>query len=178
VLYDAGRLGAENLLEVTAYTLVLDGRFLRYWDELEDALVQLSVARGILDELAESAETSRDHALNTLDLPLTQPGRVVLSPKGSAPADGGSAWDEFIAGDGGVQDLLQRFTLDAAALFLWGHALNTLDLSLTQPGRVVLGPKGSAPADGGSEWDEFTNAFKTVRLRSRFRSSWTGSSTS
>jgi hypothetical protein len=55
-------------------------------------------------------------------------------------------------------------SIDAAALFLWGHALNTLDLSLTQPGRVVLGPKWSAPADGGSEWDEFTNAFKTVAV--------------
>jgi hypothetical protein len=63
-----------------------------------------------------------------------------------------------------VQDLLQRFTLDSAALFLWGHALNTLDMPLTQPGRVVLGPKGSAPADGGSEWDEFTNAFETVAV--------------
>jgi hypothetical protein len=63
-----------------------------------------------------------------------------------------------------VQDLLQRFTLDAAALFLWGHALNTLDLFLTQPGCVVLGPKGSAPADDGSEWDEFTNAFETVAV--------------
>jgi hypothetical protein len=63
-----------------------------------------------------------------------------------------------------VQELLQRFTLDSAALFLWGHALNTLDLPLTQPGRVVLGPKGSAPADGGSEWDEFTNAFETVAV--------------
>ena len=118
MLYDVGRLGAENLLEVTAYTLVLNGRFLRYRDELKNVLVQLSIARGILNELAESAETSRDHVLNTLDLPLTQPGRV------------------------------------------------------------VLGPKGSVPADGGSEWDEFTNAFKTVRLRSRFRSSWTGSSPS
>ena len=65
VLYDAGRLGAENLLETTAYTLILNGRFLRYRDELEDALVQLSVARGILDVLAESAETSRDQALAT-----------------------------------------------------------------------------------------------------------------
>jgi hypothetical protein len=39
-----------------------------------------------------------------------------------------------------AQDLLQRFTLDAAALFFWGHALNTLDLFkfLTQPGCVVL----------------------------------------
>jgi hypothetical protein len=59
---------------------------------------------------------------------------------------------------------LQRFTLDAAALFLWGTALNTLDQPLTQPGRVVLGPKGSAPADGGSEWDVFTNAFETLAV--------------
>lgn len=65
MLYDAGCLGAENLLEMTAYTLVLNGRFLRYRDEFEDALVQLSVARGILDELAESADTSRDQALAT-----------------------------------------------------------------------------------------------------------------
>jgi hypothetical protein len=63
-----------------------------------------------------------------------------------------------------IQDLLQRFTLDSAALFLWGTALNTLDQPLTQPGRVVLGPKGSAPADGTSEWDVFTNAFETVAV--------------
>ena len=62
------------------------------------------------------------------------------------------------------QDLLQRFALDSAALFLWGTALNTLDQPLTQPGRVVLGPKGSAPADGGGEWDVFTNAFETVAV--------------
>ena len=65
MLYDAGRLGAENLLEMAAYTLVLNGRFLRYRDEFDDALVQLSVARGILDELAEGADTSRDQALAT-----------------------------------------------------------------------------------------------------------------
>jgi len=64
-LYDAGRLGAANVLEMTAYTLILNGRFLRYRDEFEDALVQLCVARGILDELAERAETSRDQALAT-----------------------------------------------------------------------------------------------------------------
>ncbi|KAH9176998.1 hypothetical protein EDB89DRAFT_2204473 [Lactarius sanguifluus] len=42
-LYDAGRLGAEHILEMTAYMLVLNGRFLRYRDEFEDALVQLSM---------------------------------------------------------------------------------------------------------------------------------------
>jgi hypothetical protein len=64
-LYDAGRFGAANALEMTAYTLTLNGRFLRYRDEFEDALAQLSVARGILDEMAERAETSRDQALAT-----------------------------------------------------------------------------------------------------------------
>jgi signal recognition particle subunit SRP68 len=50
---------------MTAYMLILNGRFLRYRDEFEDALIQLSVARGILDELAERAQTSRDQALAT-----------------------------------------------------------------------------------------------------------------
>ena len=60
------RLSAENLLEATIYTLILKGRFLRYRDEFEEALVQLSVARGLLDELANSAGTSRDQALAVL----------------------------------------------------------------------------------------------------------------
>ncbi|KAI9460210.1 hypothetical protein BJY52DRAFT_288169 [Lactarius psammicola] len=64
-LYDGDRLGAEHILEMTAYMLILNGRFLRYRDEFEDALIQLSVARGILDELAERAQTSRDQALAT-----------------------------------------------------------------------------------------------------------------
>jgi signal recognition particle subunit SRP68 len=64
-LYDAGRLGEEHILEMTAFMLILNGRFLRYRDEFEDALIQLSVARGILDELAEGAQTSRDQALAT-----------------------------------------------------------------------------------------------------------------
>ncbi|KAJ7630414.1 hypothetical protein FB45DRAFT_915428 [Roridomyces roridus] len=65
-LYAASRLSAEHLLQVTIYTLILNGRFLRYRDEFDDALIQLSVARGLLDELATSAPTSRDQALATL----------------------------------------------------------------------------------------------------------------
>jgi signal recognition particle subunit SRP68 len=53
-------------LEVTIYTLILNGRFLRYRDDFEDALIQLSVARGLLDELAVRATTSRDQALAVL----------------------------------------------------------------------------------------------------------------
>ncbi|KAJ7226111.1 hypothetical protein GGX14DRAFT_423922 [Mycena pura] len=65
-LYATSRFSAENLLQVTVYTLILNGRFLRYRDDFEDALIQLSVARGLLDELAASAFTSRDQALATL----------------------------------------------------------------------------------------------------------------
>ncbi|KAF8870563.1 hypothetical protein CPB85DRAFT_1446023 [Mucidula mucida] len=47
-------------------TLILNGRFLRYREEFDDALVQLSVARHLLDELAGAARTSKDQALATL----------------------------------------------------------------------------------------------------------------
>jgi signal recognition particle subunit SRP68 len=59
-------MSAQNLLEVTVYTLVLNGRFLRYRDQFEDAIDQLSVARSLLDELAGAAMTSRDQALATV----------------------------------------------------------------------------------------------------------------
>ncbi|KAJ6569541.1 hypothetical protein B0H19DRAFT_1066254 [Mycena capillaripes] len=65
-LFAASRFSAENLFQVTVYTLILNGRFLRYRDEFDDALIQLSVARGLLDELAASAPTSRDQALAVL----------------------------------------------------------------------------------------------------------------
>ena len=65
-LYAASRLSAENLIEITVFTVILNGRFLRYRDDFEDALIQLSVARGLLDEFAQSAPTSRDQALATL----------------------------------------------------------------------------------------------------------------
>ncbi|KAH7926186.1 hypothetical protein BV22DRAFT_373123 [Leucogyrophana mollusca] len=62
----ASRLSAEGLIQVTIYTLIVNGRFLRYRDDFEDALIQLSVARHLLDELASRAVTSRDQALATL----------------------------------------------------------------------------------------------------------------
>ena len=65
-LYKLSHLEASSLIQATVYTLILNGRFLRYRDDFEDALIQLSVARGLLDELAERAETSRDQALATL----------------------------------------------------------------------------------------------------------------
>lgn len=65
-LYASSRLKAFSLIQATVYTLIVNGRFLRYRDNFEDALIQLSIARSLLDELAERAETSRDQALATL----------------------------------------------------------------------------------------------------------------
>ncbi|KAH7883995.1 hypothetical protein F5I97DRAFT_1897342 [Phlebopus sp. FC_14] len=65
-LYNNSLLAPSSLLQVTVYTLVLNGRFLRYRDSFDDALIQLCVARNLLDELAEMAETSRDQALAVL----------------------------------------------------------------------------------------------------------------
>ncbi|KAF5375208.1 hypothetical protein D9758_000005 [Tetrapyrgos nigripes] len=64
-LYTSSRLSALSLLEATIYTLILNGRFLRFRDDFDSALVQLSVARSLLDELADplNAPTSRDQAL-------------------------------------------------------------------------------------------------------------------
>lgn len=42
-----------------------------------------------------------------------------------------------------VQDLFARFTIDAAAEFLFGTQLNSLHAPLPEPGRSKLGPKGS-----------------------------------
>lgn len=64
-LYAASRFSAEDLAQVTAYTLILNGRFLRHRYDFEDALIQLSVSRNLLDELADKAVTSRDQALAT-----------------------------------------------------------------------------------------------------------------
>ncbi|TEB11105.1 hypothetical protein FA13DRAFT_1748786 [Coprinellus micaceus] len=65
-LYIHGRFSAENLIEATIYTIIVNGRFLRYRDEFDDALVQLSIARSLLDSLAGAATTSRDQALAVL----------------------------------------------------------------------------------------------------------------
>ncbi|KAG1889230.1 hypothetical protein F4604DRAFT_1915092 [Suillus subluteus] len=65
-LYASSRLSAEGLMQITIYTLILNGRFLRYRDNFEDAVIQLSVARHLLDELADRAVTSRDQALATV----------------------------------------------------------------------------------------------------------------
>lgn len=66
-LYASKRLPAENILELTIYTLILNGRFLRLREEqLQDALSQLSVAKYLLDNLCAQATSSRDQALATL----------------------------------------------------------------------------------------------------------------
>ncbi|THH30398.1 hypothetical protein EUX98_g3789 [Antrodiella citrinella] len=64
-LFATSRLSAEGLVQATAYTLILNGRFLSNRYEYDDALVQLGVARSLLDELANRAVTSRDQALAT-----------------------------------------------------------------------------------------------------------------
>ena len=66
-LYTSKRLSAENILELTIYTLILNGRFLRLREEqLQNALSQLSVAKYLLDSLCAQATSSRDQALATL----------------------------------------------------------------------------------------------------------------
>jgi signal recognition particle subunit SRP68 len=65
-LFASSRLSSENLLQATIYTLIINGRFLRYRDHFEDALVQLCVARHLLDELASTTSLSRDQALAVL----------------------------------------------------------------------------------------------------------------
>jgi signal recognition particle subunit SRP68 len=64
-LFISSRLSAENLVQATVYTLILNGGFLRYGDNFHDALIQLCVARSLLDELANTASSSRDQALAT-----------------------------------------------------------------------------------------------------------------
>lgn len=62
-LYGQGRLSAEDLAQVTTYSLILNGRLFRQRYEFSDAVAMLSVARNLLDELAAAATTSRAQAL-------------------------------------------------------------------------------------------------------------------
>lgn len=66
-LYASKRLSAENFLELTTYSLILNGRFLRSREEqVREALSHLSVARYLLDNICSQAISSRDQALATL----------------------------------------------------------------------------------------------------------------
>ncbi|KDQ17713.1 hypothetical protein BOTBODRAFT_185806 [Botryobasidium botryosum FD-172 SS1] len=64
-LFDSKRLSGVSLLEIVAYALILNARFLLRKDEFDPALARFCVARSILDDLASSASTSRDQALYT-----------------------------------------------------------------------------------------------------------------
>lgn len=59
-----------------------------------------------------------------------------------------------------AQDLYARFTLDSASEFLFGSNLDTLSLSLPEPGKAKMGPKGSATND---EFGSFAQAFETAQ---------------
>lgn len=65
-LHASSQISTENLIEANIYTLILNSRFLRHRDDFENALIQLSVARGLLDNLAITASTTHDQALATL----------------------------------------------------------------------------------------------------------------
>jgi signal recognition particle subunit SRP68 len=65
-LYADSRITTASLLEATIYTVIINGRFLRFREEFDDAFIQLSVARSLLDGLASAAQTSRDQALAVL----------------------------------------------------------------------------------------------------------------
>lgn len=113
-LYTIGRLSPEDVVQVTVYTLIVNGRFLRHRYDYEDALAQLSVARSLLDALAAKAATSRDQALATAfadeigpeirycahELRRTNPHDVDAIVAGLAPAQRGEiveGCDELLA---------------------------------------------------------------------------------
>lgn len=62
-LYGAARLSADDYAQATVYTLILNGRVMRHRYAFNDAIMQLCVARGLLDALATHAPTSREQAL-------------------------------------------------------------------------------------------------------------------
>lgn len=67
-LYESSpsRLSPTSYAEVIAYSLLLHGRFLRTKDDFDPAVKELSVCHAILDQLASSANSSRDQALYTV----------------------------------------------------------------------------------------------------------------
>jgi len=54
------RILVDSLLQAVIYTIIISGWFLRYKEEFEDTVVQLGVARSLLDDLVASAQTSRE----------------------------------------------------------------------------------------------------------------------
>ncbi|KAH0580395.1 hypothetical protein H2248_001897 [Termitomyces sp. 'cryptogamus'] len=70
-----------------------------------------------------------------------------------------------------AQDLYARFTIDAAAEFLFGKNLDTLSGDLPVPGITPMGPKGSQTQDA---WGSFTGAFEMAQqiVTSRSRMGW------
>ncbi|EJD42063.1 cytochrome P450 monooxygenase CYP63 [Auricularia subglabra TFB-10046 SS5] len=62
-----------------------------------------------------------------------------------------------------VQDLYARFTIDAAAEFLFGTQLHSLRAPLPVAGRARMGPKGSAT--DGDAFGSFVQAFDDAQVR-------------
>ncbi|KAH8113061.1 cytochrome P450 monooxygenase CYP63 [Phellopilus nigrolimitatus] len=72
-----------------------------------------------------------------------------------------------------AQDLYARFTLDSASEFLFGNNLDTLSLSLPEPGKAKMGPKGSATNDAfGSFAQAFEQAQCVITQRARLGYFW------
>lgn len=65
-LYATGRLKASHYIEVVTYELLVKGRLQRIREEYELGLAHLTVARNLLDQLANHASTSHDQAIATV----------------------------------------------------------------------------------------------------------------
>jgi len=108
-LHSSSRLSTSSLLEITVYTLILNGRFMLFRYAFEDALSQLAVARHLLDVLAENASTSRDQALYVLF--SDQIGPEIRYSAHELGRD--KAWDidgivkEFAVDNGGRDELVE-----------------------------------------------------------------------
>lgn len=136
-LYASKRLSAENILELTIYTLILNGRFLRSREEqLQDALSQLSVARFLLDNLSAQATNSRDQALATLFIDEIGPEirycAHQLGNKNAYDVDGivqelsGAQKDKLVEGCDDILTALREEDAASGAQGLLKKKLNTL----------------------------------------------------